>query len=236
MVWQVCAMAVGEELLLPTPLAVGRALTALVPTAFFWQTISASVYRVLMGLFWGILSGILLSILTWGTKFGKYYLAPMIKVVQATPVVSFILLLLLWTKRDNVPIYVSAFMVAPIIWANTEKGFEQSDPALLEFATVYQYSKWKKFCLISVPSAFPFLVSALGNAVSLGWKSAVAAEVIALPPFSVGTKISQSKLYLETPDLFAWTAVMIVLSAVMGQLVAWGARLVGRRRYQSKSS
>ncbi|MFI3249757.1 MAG: ABC transporter permease subunit [Eubacteriales bacterium] len=226
-VWQLWASAVGEELLLPSPIAVFMALCELLPTPLFWQSMSASLARVGLGLFWGILVGLLLGIATWSNPYAKIYLTPIIQMVQATPVVSFILLLLLWTKRDFVPVYVSAFMVAPIIWANTAKGLEQSDTSLLTFAKAYGYSKWKSFRLISIPAVYPYVLSALESAISLGWKSAVAAEVIALPPFAIGTKISHAKLYLETTHLFAWTAVMILLSAIMGKVILWIVGLLG---------
>lgn len=38
------------------------------------------------------------------------------------------------------------------------------------------------------------------------------AEVIGIPTGSIGEKLYKSKVYLETPDLFAWTIVIIFVS------------------------
>ena len=66
---------------------------------------------------------------------------------------------------------------------------------------------------------------------SLGlcWKAGVAAEVIGIPDGSIGEKLYEAKVYLDTPDLFAWTMVIILISmvfekiflAVMDKTVRW---------------
>ena len=52
------------------------------------------------------------------------------------------------------------------------------------------------------------------TAVGFAWKSAVAAEVIGLPKNSIGTALYEAKIYLLTSDLFAWTLVIVILSAL----------------------
>jgi NitT/TauT family transport system permease protein len=47
------------------------------------------------------------------------------------------------------------------------------------------------------------------------WKAGVAAEVIGLPSGSIGERLYQSKIYLETAQLFAWTAVIILASVLL---------------------
>ena len=48
------------------------------------------------------------------------------------------------------------------------------------------------------------------NALGFAWKSGVAAEVLSHPAFSMGKALYESKIYLETPDLFAWTLLVVV--------------------------
>ena len=62
------------------------------------------------------------------------------------------------------------------------------------------------------------------TAIGLAWKSGVAAEVLCLPKAAIGTQVYYSKIYLETPSLFAWTAVVIVLSMLLERIVR---RLLG---------
>ncbi|MCI1810800.1 MAG: ATP-binding cassette domain-containing protein, partial [Olsenella sp.] len=54
------------------------------------------------------------------------------------------------------------------------------------------------------------------------WKAGVAAELIGSPRGSMGERIYQAKLLLETGDLFAWTIVVVALSwACEKAFLAW---------------
>lgn len=55
-------------------------------------------------------------------------------------------------------------------------------------------------------------LSTASTAIGLAWKSGVAAEVLSHPAFSMGKALYESKIYLETPDLFAWTLLVVVFS------------------------
>ena len=80
-----------------------------------------------------------------------------------------------------------------------------------------------------LPSCAPYLVSACRAALGLGWKAGIAAEILTVPQSSIGRMLYESKLYLETTDLFAWTLVVILCSLIIGKvLMAAVGRLGGR--------
>jgi NitT/TauT family transport system permease protein len=64
----------------------------------------------------------------------------------------------------------------------------------------------------------------------MGWKAGVAAEVLAVTPQSIGKQLYNSKLYLETSELFAWTAVVILLSLAIEKLTAYLIQRLQKRR------
>ena len=61
-------------------------------------------------------------------------------------------------------------------------------------------------------------------------ESGIAAEVLGRPLTAIGTKIYESKVYLETADLFAWTLVIILLSVALERLLLWVTDRVQKRR------
>jgi NitT/TauT family transport system permease protein len=67
---------------------------------------------------------------------------------------------------------------------------------------------------VYLPSLFPFLASAGRTALGLTWKVVVAAEVLSIPRLGVGAELQEARIMLETAQVFAWTAVAILLSAV----------------------
>ena len=227
-VWQLAALSVGADLLLPSPLSVLRVLGELILQPLFWQSAGLSLLRIFLGMLSGTVLGAGLALLTSAWAWADLILSPAIRVVRATPVVSFILLLWLWISRTNVPSVISALMVLPVVWGNVTKGIAQTDPLLLEFARAYRFGRWKTLRLVYVPSVLPYFASGVNTAMGLAWKSGVAAEVICLPRMAIGTQVYYAKLYLETPSLFAWTAAVIVLSFCLERLVARLLRRAGR--------
>ena len=115
-------------------------------------------------------------------------------------------------------------MVLPVVWANMVRGIRSTDPKLLELARVYRFSRFKTVRLIYLPSLVHFFSAALATSMGLAWKSGAAAEVLCTPRWAIGTQIYNSKLYLEIPDLFAWTVVVVALSLLLERLLTLAVR------------
>lgn len=211
----------GNELLLPYPMSVLDSLRRIVVTERFWMSVLLSLKRILKGLAAGVLAGGILAMVTSFSRWCNDLLAPAIRVIRSTPVASFILLILLWTGRDNVPTIIAALMVLPVVWENLSQGIRSTDPQLLEMARAYRFSPLKTVLLIYIPTIRPYFAAALITSMGLAWKSGVAAEVLCLPKFAIGTQIYNSKIYLEVPDLFAWTLVVVTLSILLEKLLAY---------------
>ena len=222
-VWQIAAWTVGGSLtdgaglqekllLLPGPWTVLCTLAGLVGEGSFWLISALTLLRIFAGLLIGVVLGTVIAVLTSVSAWCDRILSPLVKVIRATPVASFILLILLWVKTGRVPGVISALMVLPVVWGNVSKGIRQTDPMLLEMAKAYRFDGWKRLRLIYLPSVAPYFNAGVETGLGLAWKAGVAAEVLCHPKLAVGTQVYVSKLNLETPDLFAWTAVVILLS------------------------
>ena len=225
-VWQGCALLVdrsvggrGNELLLPYPASVLRALAGLAGTEEFWAAVLASLGRITLGLAGGLCLGGLLAVLTCASPWADRLLSPAVRVVRAAPVASFILLVLLWMGRAAVPGVIAALMVIPVVWDSLSQGIRAVDKGLLELARVCRFSPGKTAVLIYLPSLRPQLLAALTTAAGLAWKSGVAAEVLCLPEPALGQRIYYAKYNLEIPELFAWTAVTAGLSMLLERLL-----------------
>lgn len=219
-VWQLAALIVGKQLLLPGPWAVAVRLGALAVTAGFWRAAALTLLRVFAGMAIGAVLGVLLAVLTCVSVWCDRLLSPLVKVIRATPVASFILLVLLWVSSGRVPAVISALMVLPVIWGSVSKGIRETDPQLLELARAYRFGAWRTLRLVRVPCVLPYFTSAAETALGLAWKAGVAAEVLCYPKWAVGSEIYRARLSFETADLFAWTAVVIALSFLVESALA----------------
>lgn len=221
-VWQLASGWVGRELLLPAPASVARCLVELSGTGAFWLSAGYTLLRVMSGLVGGVVLGTALAFLTHFCTWADWVFSPAIRVLRATPVVSFILLVYLWVTRTNIPGLIAGMMVLPVVWGSLTAGLKAVDGQLLEMARAYGFSPLKTLRLIYLPSLRPHFTAALLNGFGLAWKSGVAAEVLCPPKWAIGSSIQQARQALETPELFAWTAVIVVLSLVLeGLLGLW---------------
>ncbi|MCM1363762.1 MAG: ABC transporter permease subunit [Faecalibacterium sp.] len=228
-------MAVGQELLVVSPLTVLENIFALIRTASFWQNILLSFVRIFSGYLLGVVVGCLLAYLTTSLKFLDELFRPILMLIKSTPVASFIILALVWIKKDYIPIFIVFLIVLPVMWSNVREGILSTDKEYLEMARIFHFSKFKQLKAIYFHSILPFFTAGATTTLGLAWKSGVAAEVLAMPVKSIGYNLYRSKITLETADLFAWTAVVIILSTVLEKIISHLIRKHSGRRTHDKN-
>ena len=201
LVWQGASMALagttgGRMLLLASPVqALGRLLA-----------LAGTVAAVL-------------SALACRLRWVRELLSPLVAVVKAVPVVSFIILALIFLSSENLSLLISGLMVFPPVYLNLLEGIEHADRQLLEMAKVFRVPLGRQLRGIYLPAVLPYFRSAVSLGLGLCWKSGAAAEVIGLPAGSVGEALYTAKVYFQTGDLFAWTAVIVAVSVLSEKLL-----------------
>lgn len=218
-VWYLAALSLGNPLLLPTPLQVLRCLGMMMVTASFWKITAISICRILLGVTGAVILGTVLAVFTEKSRWGNLLIAPAMTAMQATPVASFTILVLIWLDRDYVPVLICTMMVLPVVHTSVSTGIRMTDPQLLEMAGIYRLPRLRTLTRIYVPSVLPFFRASCVSALGLGWKAGIAAEVLTVPKASIGRMISESKLYLLTEELFAWTLTVVVLSLLLQKVI-----------------
>ena len=68
-------------------------------------------------------------------------------------------------------------------------------------------------------AVLPFLLAGCATSLGMSWKAGVAAEVIGVVAGSLGERLYDAKIYIQTADLLAWTVVIVALSALFERLV-----------------
>lgn len=224
-VWQLLALWVDNEILLVSPGDVFVRFLELLADMEFWQTVLYSMGRIAAGFLLGTLMGLFLAALSARIPFIEELVRPVMTLCKTVPVASFVVLLLIWWGAAYLAVAISFIIVFPNIYINTLEGIRSTDKELLEMATVFDMPVSNRFFYIYRPALRPFWDSGLKMSLGMCWKSGVAAEVIGTPQFSIGERLYFSKIQLDTAGVFAWTAVIILLSICFEKLVLW---LVGR--------
>lgn len=229
LLWHFASVFVRSDIILVSPLSVLKTLLGLLFTPDFLSTVIYSASRILGGFFIALLLGVVLGWLSARFWLLETLLRPVTAVIKATPVASFIILILLWFSSRSLSVIISMMMVFPVIYLSTLEGVRAADEKLLEMAHVFRFSVVKRLLYIYLPALLPSLVSACSVSLGLCWKSGIAAEVIGIPGGSVGEMLYNAKIYLQTGELLAWTVVIVAVSVAFEKLFMAGLRLLTRR-------
>ena len=212
-VWQAAAMAIGQEVFLVSPIQAAGTLMELLPQADFWQRVGFSAGRILLGFGLGVVCSAALAVAAEICPAAEVLIAPVLQLVKATPVASFIILALVWVRGASLSVLISFLMVLPVLYGAVRTGIQSADPQLLEMTKVFRLPLGRRLRAVWLPAVLPAFRQGCSVALGICWKSGVAAEVIGLPDGSIGDALYRAKITLSTGELFAWTFVIILLSA-----------------------
>mgnify|MGYP000536328778 CR=1 FL=1 len=236
LLWELLSRHIGQAIILPSPLMAAEALFGMCFMAEFWLAILFSSLRIIGGFALAVATGIILAVLAYNFYIIKLLITPLMKLANAMPVASFIILALIWIKSKNLSVLTSFMMVMPIIYANIYQGLAAADEKLLQMAVVFRISRWRRIKAIYLPAIVPHFVAAISVGVGLCWKAGIAAEVIGIPSGSIGQRLYEAKIYLMTKELFAWTTVIIIISIVFEKIVMWIIKKISKKPSQGGSN
>ena len=221
-VWQAAAMIIDNDILLASPIDTAVRFAELSADIKFWGAAGFTFIRICAGLLIGLVFGVLLAACAYRFSVIRILLEPVRRIIKTVPVASFVIIALVWISSRNLSVFISFLMVVPVIYTNTLEGISNTDRGLLDMARVFRIGSFKRILYIYLPSAGPYFISACTVSLGLCWKAGVAAEVI-------GARLYESKLYLDTPGLFAYTALIVLISIVFEKAVVYLLRRFERR-------
>ena len=229
-IWHITASHIDNELFLPAPLKVFDVLfNNLLSSESFWTSLLSSLAHICTGFLIGCIAGIIFAILASLNTILEAFIWFPVKVMKSVPVASFVILVLLWLDADDLAIFIPAMIVLPTLYINTLTGIKQTGSSLLDMAAIFRVPLLKRILHIYIPNTIPYILSACSLAMGMAWKAGVAAEIIGLAKDSIGNELYKAKLYLMTPELFAWTIVIVVLSILCESIIKLLIKLVESR-------
>ncbi len=219
--WMLVAALVAQPLILPGPGAVVAALLRLVCDGGTWAILAGSGARILGGLaLAAVCGGVLAGVSSRSRAFARL-VAPALSFVKATPVACVVVLLLIWLGSARVSIAAVFLMALPGVYFSLAEGLAQVNGSLEEMFRLHGVRGWRLFCAHTWREVLPFVLSCARAVIGMGWKAGVAAELIGMAVGTVGERIYQAKLLIETADLLAWTVLVVAVSWACERALVW---------------
>jgi len=209
-IWQITALLINSELLLPSPLKTIERLIYLISSGEIFSPLLNTILKALIGFSLALTIGFLFGFLMGLNNFIYEILRPLISVVQSVPIISWLALAILWWGIGSKgPIVIVFLTLLPIVTLNVYEGVTNIDKKLVEMARVYKVRRSRVFANIYLGSILPFLISAISVSTGLLWKSVAVAEFMA-GSSGIGVEIAWAKSKLETVDVFAYTTILVI--------------------------
>lgn len=224
LIWHIVSEVISEDILLVSPVRVLERLFVIWKEPGFFSSIFFSLSRITIGYVCGVALGIIFGVLADRFKVIEYLIWPFMVSVKSIPVASIVVICLLWLSAENLSGFISFLIVLPLVYNNVLTGLKERSSELEDAVKVVGAGWFMRVRYIYLPQLIPYLLSACSVTAGMAWKAGIAAEVIGTPNGSIGQNLYLAKIYLDTTDLFTWTLVIVIISALFEKIFVFVIR------------
>ena len=212
LIWQLIASSMDQPELIPSVPELIKALFQLFGTDTFYKSISATILRGISGIILSLGAAVMTAFL-----FARYELLyelfrPLLTIMRSVPVISFILLALIFLDPEGIPLIIAFLTMFPLLTENLTKGIISLRPGLSLMAAQFKINRKNKLIHIYYPQLKPFLFSGLASATGFGWRAIIMGEVLSQCAFGIGGEMKRAQLFISVPELIAWTVIAVLIS------------------------
>lgn len=223
--WQLFSWSMGYPAIFPSLPDLLIQILSIFSTGEFYISILFTILRGLIGFFISITIAFILSTIAIFSPFWRSFFHPLVIFIRSIPVISLVLIALLWFSPDNLPVFIAFLTMFPILYQSMLNGLELTDKKLIEMAKVFGKSSIIRFTSIYLPSAKSVVFGGISSAMGFGWRAVIIGEVLAQPIRGIGTNMKLAQSYINISELIAWTVVAIAISYFFDSLFRKISRL-----------
>lgn len=223
-VWKLAAMHFRSAFILPPPETAIITTVKLFAEKSFLAVAGSTILRGITGFILSMLLGIGAGILAGINRDFDSFIRPLIVTLRSVPVISFILLALIWLTPDSVPVFVAMLTMFPFICTNVTDGIKSVDRDIIEMAEFYHVGKNRIVREVYIPAIMPFIISGASSAMGIGWRAIIIGEVLSQPRYGIGTVMQNAQTFLNVDAVIAWTIIAVVISYLFEKSIRWSER------------
>ncbi|MGM0551304.1 MAG: ABC transporter permease [Bacteroidota bacterium] len=218
-IWELAAHLLDEHLLLPGPVATLAHAVEMMLAPGFLTTLGSTILRGLIGFAIALFLAFFLGL--WAGLSARFhaFFSPLLITLRSVPVVSFILLALIWFSVDAVPVFIAILTMFPMMCMSIIDGIHYADEELTTMARVYEVPQNRIIREVYLPSLTPFLFTGMSNAMGFGWRAIIIGEVLSQPQWGIGSAMHTAQTFLMVKEVIAWTLIAVMVSFLFERLI-----------------
>jgi len=217
--WQLISWQIGFPTLFPSLVDLVKQVFALFTVENFILTVSTTILRGALGFAFAFVFAFLLATIATFSIFWRNFFHPIIVIARSIPVISFVLIAILWFSPPYLPVFIAVITMFPILYQNILTGLEQTDIMWIEMAKAFGKSPYQRFVSIYLPAAKSIIFDGISTAMGFGWRAIIIGEVLAQPLHGIGTSMKQAQAFINVSELIAWTVIAVGVSYLFEGIV-----------------
>lgn len=214
-IWEIISKIIGNDLIFPGVVSIFNAIINIIKEKNFLLIVFHTLKRTAISIGISLIIGILCCILSYKYRFFYILFFPFFSFLKSIPTIAVIILVLIWSNVEIVPIITGIMILLPLIYENILGGIDSIDRDLLKMADIYKIPKIDIFKEIYIPGVYYFSSAGISSLVALTLKVVIAGEVLSQGSLSIGGEIFMGKIYLETSSIFAWIIIVILINFLL---------------------
>lgn len=218
--WQLLSWQMAQPQLIPSFPDLIRALFRLVYSPGFLVSIGTTCLRACVGLLLSLAAASITAFLLNRSEGIRLLFMPWLSLLRSVPVISFILLALIFLNPEMIPLLIAFLTMYPLLTENLLKGLMNRRDSWKMLARQFHLNAWNCLFQINYPQLKPYLFSGLASAVGFGWRAIIMGEVLSQCVDGIGKRMKEAQVFIDVPELIAWTLVAIVLSWLTDKLIS----------------
>jgi sulfonate transport system permease protein len=216
--WEIAvAYGLGNGRLLPPPSKIILTLCGLAASGELVDHIVATLRRVALGFFFGVLAGTFFGALTGYSTLSRSLLDPMLQALRSIPSIAWVPVFILWFGifETSKVILIAVGVFFPIYLA-LSGAILGVDRKLVEVARIFRFSGPEMVWRVLLPATLPAYILALRAGLGLGWMFVVAAEFMGASE-GLGFLLVDGQMTGRPQTVLA----AIVVFAILGKITDW---------------
>jgi NitT/TauT family transport system permease protein len=200
---------------IPSLVKIAKSITTITPI-----DIVVTLARVIGALVVSFVIGVALAMAMYRSEALDNYLHPMIRILMAVPVVSWILFAVLWFPGVEFRIgFVLVVVCGPVFLIDSLDAMRAVPRDLRDMMRSFRPTTLQYFGKLMLPAIVPTIFTSWKVNISLAIRVVTIAELVGAVT-GIGHQLSVAQELFSVSDVFAWTIVLVALLFLLEAFVA----------------
>jgi NitT/TauT family transport system permease protein len=200
------------DYILPSPVAIGRALLELLTNDLMHVAITLG--RLAVAIVFSMTVGVSVGLLMGTSKVFGPYLRALVVIDTGIPALSWMLVAVFWFKDPESRIFfILTVILLPFYALNVYEGVRSMSSEWLDMLESFRPTRWQTLRYLIVPHTVPYVLLTTKSVIGYAIRMVIFAELVA-SAVGIGSRMSFAQSTFRIDQVLAWTFVLVILNLI----------------------